>query len=157
MEKFLSLLGDGDVNGDGEAGEHFIEVGGFHNDENAAVTCVDVDFRKRVNRFLDVDGHTFASAERRSAADVIAAVAVGRFGGARHDSFDAAHTSQVLRRNFAVAMHQANEGLFGFVFEDDCFDRGVMIKPKFGRSLNRTAMKSEIIAPGFVRDVRGIE
>ena len=88
---------NGNVDGDGEAREDLIKVGWFHNDKNAAVACIDVDFRQVVDGFLDVDSHALAGAEGRGAADVVAAVAVGRIGGASCDSFDAAFAGQVLR------------------------------------------------------------
>ena len=88
---------DGDVDGDGEAGEGFVEVGGLHDDEDAAVARVDVDFGQGVDGLLDVDGHALASAEGRGAADVVAAVAVGRVGGASCDGFDAAFAGEVFR------------------------------------------------------------
>ena len=93
----IELLRDGNVDGDSEAGEGLVEVGGLHDDEDAAVARVDVDFGQVVDGFLDVDGHALASSEGRGAADVVAAVAVGRIGGASCDSFDAAFAGQVLR------------------------------------------------------------
>ncbi len=93
----IELLWDGDVDGNGQAGEGLIEVGGFHDDEDAAVARIDVDFGQVVDGFLDVDGHALAGAEGRGAADVVAAVAVGRIGCASCDGFDAALAREVFR------------------------------------------------------------
>ncbi len=54
-------------------------------------------------------------------------------------------------------MHEADEGLFGFVFEDDGFDGGVVVEAEFGRGLDGAAVEGEVVAARFVGDVRGVE
>src|SRR5262249_47760711 len=80
-------------------------------DEEAAPSAIDIDLRQLENRALEEYGQPFTCAERRSAADLIARVALRDIGLAGLDALEPRLAGQVLGRYLAIAVHQHDEWL----------------------------------------------
>ena len=121
------------------------------------MAAVDVDAGQVQDGLLDVDGHGFASAEGRGAADAVAGVALGLGRIAGRDAFDAEDAGEIFGRHAAIAMHEHHQGLFGVGFKDECFDDGVLVQIEFLGQMAGAALFDEVVKEFAVGHLQAVE
>ena len=114
---------------------------GINTNQKPTLAAVDVDVRQVKYAAFNVHGHGLFCAEWAGATDEVACVAVGGFGFARFNLFAADLPREFFGRDFAVAVHEDDEGVGVFVLEYQGFDDGMFGRAQFTRRYAGTAMR----------------
>ena len=109
--------------------------------QKPALASIDINFGQLKYALLDVHRHGFFRAKWAGTTDEKARVAVGDFGFARFNLFAADLSREFFGRDFAVAVHEDDEGFGVFVLEYQSFDDGMFGHAQFTRRYAGTAMR----------------
>ena len=90
---------------------------------------------------LDIYRHGFFGAKWASATDEVACVAVGGFGFAGFNLFAADLPREFFGRDFAVAVHEDDEGFGALVLKYQGFDNGMFGHAQFTCRYAGSAMR----------------
>ena len=119
--------------------------------DKATAAAVDGDLGQLQDALLDIHRHGAARAKRRSAANLVAAVAFGHGRLAWLHGFDANLPRQLPGGDFAVAVHEDDERAGVLVLHDEGFDHGVRAQPQRRRALQGAAVGLVVIGVAGVR------
>ena len=139
----MALFCTGAMTGRAPSSAH--QHAGLDADQVAAPAAVDVDAGSVEHAGLDVHRHRLARAERRGAADLVAAVALRHLGRARLDLLAADLARQVLRAHLPVAVHQHHQRPRALVLHHQRLDHLVLGHAELARRLGRAAVLDVVV------------
>src|SRR3984893_7952561 len=113
--------------------------------EESAVSPVDIKGWERKDAALDKNGQKFARAEGRSAAHLVARLALGEFRLAGFHFFRANLPREILQAHLAIPMHQDEQGLRVLVLHHQSLDDRVLVNAQLPRGLGGTATLTVVV------------
>ena len=110
------------------------------DDLKAAFAAVDAEALQRVDAFFHVHRQRGFRAEGRGTAEEVARPFARLCRRGRFDVLHAELAREVARRDFAVAVHEDDEAVFGLVRQHDGLDDLVFVEAQFGGGLRGAAV-----------------
>ena len=93
-----------------------------------SATAVNEDVIQIQNRLLNINRHLLTGTKGAGTAHHVTGISLRLFGLTGGNMLDADLTGQILRGDFAVAVHQNDERLSVFILHDERFDNLMMVQ-----------------------------